>query len=66
MTGESIRQLSKSHLESYIIRDFSISSTLFLKPGDKIGLRTQLHAVKMVEEAGEWYEIRTEYFDGSD
>ena len=66
MACESIRQLSESHLESHIIRDFSISSALFLKPGDKIGLRTQLHAAEMVEEAGEWYEIWIEYFDESD
>lgn len=65
MAGESMRQLSDGNLGSYELRDFSITSALFLKPGEKVKLRTRLQPAKVRGEKSQWYDIWITSYDGS-
>jgi len=65
MAGESMRQLSNGNLESYAVRDFSITSALLLRPDEKFKLRTRLRPVKVAGEPSQWYEIHITSYDGS-
>ncbi|MCJ1434803.1 hypothetical protein MMC27_004173 [Xylographa pallens] len=65
MAGESMRQLSNGILESYTVRDFSITSALLLRPDEKLNLRTRLRPVEMVGETRQWHEIQITSYDGS-
>lgn len=65
MAGESMRQLSNGYLESYAVRDFSITSALVLRPDEKLQLRTRLRPVKVAGETNQWYEIQITSYDGS-
>ena len=53
-----MRQVSKGNLESYAVKDFSITAALFLKPDGKLNLRTRLQPVKVAGETSQWYEIQ--------
>ncbi|MCJ1285677.1 hypothetical protein MMC26_005018 [Xylographa opegraphella] len=65
MAGESMRQLSNGNLDSYTIRDFSITSALLIKPDQKLKLHTSLRPVKVVGDTRQWYETRITSHDGS-
>lgn len=60
-----MRQLSNGNLESYAVRDFSITSALLLRPDEKLKLRTRLRPVKVAEETSQWYEVLITSYDGS-
>lgn len=65
MAGESVRQLSNGNMESYAVKDFSITSALLLRPDEKFKLRTRLRPVKVAGETSQWYEIQITSYDGS-
>lgn len=65
MIGESMRQLSNGDLDSYALRDFSITSALLLGPHQKLKIRTGLRPVKLAGETGQWYDIQITSYDGS-
>ena len=65
MAGESMRQLSNGYLESYTVRDFSITSALLLRPDETFQLRTRLQRVKMTGEASQWYDFQITSYNGS-
>lgn len=65
MAGESMRQLSNGNLESYAVRDFSITSALLLRLDEKLKLRTRLRPVELAGEMSQWYEIQITSYDGS-
>ena len=65
MAGESMRQLSNGNLESYAVRDFSITSALLVRPDEKLKLRTRLRPMKVAGETSQWYDIRITSYDGS-
>lgn len=60
-----MRQLSSGNLESYAVRDFSITSALLLRPDEKLKLRTRLQPMKVAGETSQWYEIQITSYDGS-
>ena len=65
MVGESTRQLADGNLESYTVRDFSITSALLLETNEKSKVRTTLRPVKTAGETGLWYEFQIKSYDGS-
>lgn len=60
-----MRQLLDGNLESYAVRNFSITSALLLRPEEKIKLRTRLRPVKVAGETSQWYEIQITSYDES-
>lgn len=65
MAGESMRQLSNGHLESYTVNDFSITSALILERDQKSKLRTTLRPMNVARETGRWYALQIMSYDGS-
>ena len=60
-----MRQVSNGNLESYAVRDFSITSALLLRPDEKLKLRTRLRPVKVAGETSQWYEVLITSYNGS-
>ena len=65
MIGECMRQLSDVRLESYSIKDFSITSALILSLDEKVELSTKLRPLSLDEEKRQWYEIQISSYDGN-
>lgn len=65
MAGESMRQVYDGNLESYALRDFSITSALLLRPDDEIKLFTRLRPVNVAGDTGLWYEMQITSHDGT-
>ena len=60
-----MRQLSNGDLESYAVRDFSITSALLLRPDERLRLRIRLRVMQVAGETSQWYEIQITSYDGS-
>ena len=65
VAGESVRQVSNESLNSYTIKDFSITSALILKRDQKPKLHTTLQLGNVTSEIGQWYAVQIKSFDGS-
>lgn len=65
VAGESVRQLSNGNLDSYTMKDFSITSALILKRDQKPKLHTTLRPANVTGEIGQWYAVQITSFDGS-
>ncbi|KAI9735466.1 MAG: hypothetical protein M1818_006472 [Claussenomyces sp. TS43310] len=65
MAGECMRQLSESKLESFSLRNLSISSALVLSPDDKMELHTNLTPLSLNGEKCQWYEIQIASHNGN-
>ena len=63
LAEESLRQLSKGNLDSYTVRDFSITSALFLKPESETEIRTTLRPMKSSEKGNHWYDVQIMSYD---
>lgn len=64
MTGESMRQVMNGSLESYALRDFSITSALLLRPDEKVELLTRLRPVNVAGETSQTYEVQITSYEG--
>ena len=60
-----MRQLSNGNLESYAVKDFLITSALFLKPDEESELRSRLRPLKVARDTNQWYEFQIRSYDGS-
>ena len=64
VAGEAVRQLSDENLESYTVKDFSITSPLILKQDPKPKFQTTLRPAKVISGSAQWYAFRITSFDG--
>lgn len=64
VAGEAVRELSNGNLESYTVKDFSISSALILRRDQKPKLYTTLRPASVTSEIGPWYAFQMTSFDG--
>lgn len=60
-----MRQLSNGNLESYSMKNLSITSSLLLRSDGKVRIRTRLRPVEVAGEMNQWFEIRITSYDGS-
>ena len=60
-----MRQLSNGNLESYSMKNLSITSSLLLVSDEKVSIRTRLRPVEVAGERGQWFEIQITSYDGS-
>lgn len=60
-----MRQLSNGNLESYSMKNLSITSALLLRSDGKVRIRTRLRPVEVAGEMSQWFEIRITSYDGS-
>ena len=60
-----MRQLSNGNLESYSIKNLSITSSLLLRPDGKVRIRTRLRPVELAGEMNPWFEIQITSYDGT-
>lgn len=64
IAGECVRQLSESNLESFTVKDLSISSALVFNSDDKLEIHTKLRPQSPNEENSQWYEIEIASHNG--
>ena len=60
-----MRQLSNGDLESYTMKNLSITSSLLLRSDGKVRIRTRLRPVEVAGEMNQWFEIQITSYDGS-
>lgn len=60
-----MRQLSNGNLESYSMKNLSITSALLLNLDGKVRIRTRLRPVEVAGEMNQWFEMRITSYDGS-
>ena len=61
-----MRQTLDMDLDSYELKDLSVSSALLLRRDEQVLLRTRLTPVKMAEGAGGWHEIQITSYSGAE
>lgn len=62
-----MRQLANGigTLKSYVVKDFSITSALLLRPDEQPKLRTRLRPLRISGDMSQWYQIQITSYDGS-